>query len=326
MKLAVKEQVDLKSHHTFGLSVRARFWIEIESLEGLKNALQWHTQVHPDLPSLILGGGSNILFTEDFPGVIFWINLQGKTVREEAEKSVYLKVAAGESWPKLVDWTVQQNWWGLENLSLIPGSVGAAPIQNIGAYGVELKDTLVELTALNRDRLELKTFTRSECQLGYRDSIFKQNPGQWIIIDVTFELHKFPHPHLDYYALQNYLADQKISEPDQRQIADAVSSIRRQKLPDPQTLGSAGSFFKNPIISQIQLQKLQSDHGAIKHFPVDEHRVKVPAAWLIQSCGWKGYRDGDAGVHQDQSLVLVNYGEASGSQLQSFIFDGEFFR
>lgn len=303
----------LKAYNTFGLDVKAKNFIEVVNEEELEKVLR---KVYSS-ELFVLGGGSNCLFTKDFDATVLHVNLKGKQVVNETEDEVFLKVNAGENWHQLVLFCVENNYGGIENLSLIPGNVGTSPIQNIGAYGVELKDVFVECEAIHIQTLEKKIFTKEDCRFGYRNSIFKNEvKGQYIITSVTFQLTKKSHQlKTDYGAILNELDKKGISNPTIKDISEVVTTIREQKLPNPKEIGNSGSFFKNPIISISAFEKLQEKYPEIPSYKVSTSEVKVPAGWLIDQGGFKGYRKGDAGVHKNQALVLVNYGNATGKEI-----------
>lgn len=351
------QKVSLKTMHTFGMEVEARYFVEAKTHAEVLTLLNYRHMIH--MPILFLGGGSNILFTRDYAGIVIRINSKGVVIKEESENYVLVTAEAGENWDDFVNHCVDQGWAGLENLSLIPGTVGAAPIQNIGAYGVEVKDLIDSVQVVEIESGKQKRFTSEECQFGYRDSIFKRAlKGKVIILNVTFRLNKTgesngemvtgsrgdiierpSHLKLDYGEIRAELERSGISEPAVSDVREAICSIRRRKLPDPAIVGNAGSFFKNPVIGNESLVSLQKLYPAIPFFtlqpvkgpvtadlpryginlPADPSiipgSVKVPAAWLIEQCGWKGYRSGDAGVHPNQPLVLVNYGSATGAEV-----------
>ena len=326
--MTIKNNIALKSFNTFGIDVNAREFASIDSLEELKNVLNTNPS---DL--LILGGGSNMLLTKDVEALVLQINLKGISVISRAENRVQIQVAAGENWHELVLWCLNENFGGLENLSLIPGNVGTAPIQNIGAYGVELKDSFVSCEAINIQTKELRTFTKEQCDFGYRNSIFKQElKGQYIITSVVFELSSQEHSlKTNYGAIEAELQNYGIKNPTIQDVSKAVISIRNSKLPDPKIIGNSGSFFKNPVVSNSKFKILQTLFPQIQHYKISEDVVKIPAGWLIDMAGFKGKTFGDFGVHAKQALVLVNYGGASGmdilnlsKQIQKavkFIFD-----
>lgn len=311
--ISIQHNVSLKKFNTFGIDVQAKYFIDIENKMHLIEALQ--------LPKFfeyfVLGGGSNMLLTQDIELPVLHINIKGKEVIETTEDHVLVKIEAGENWHEFVLWCIENNFGGVENLSLIPGNVGTSPIQNIGAYGVELKDTFVACKAINIETHKEKTFTHNDCQFGYRNSIFKQEAkGKYIITSVVFRLTSKNHKlNTSYGAIQQELEKNNISDPTIKDVSNAVIAIRQRKLPDPKKLGNSGSFFKNPVISKSEFDMLQQKHTTIPHYVISETEIKVPAGWLIEQCGFKGKRFGDAGVHKNQALVLVNYENASGAEI-----------
>lgn len=308
--MKIQENISLKRHNTFGIAGKARFFIVVESVNTLKEALIWAKD--RDQKVLILGGGSNILLIADFDGLVIKMEITGKKLIREDQDYIYVEVGAGEIWHDLVTYAIDQNWAGLENLSLIPGTVGASPMQNIGAYGVEIQEVFESLEALNRSTLEIKVFSKQECNFGYRESVFKHElKDQFVICFVLFKLRKKPELRVDYGAIRDVLKENGILQPSIRAISEAVIAIRSSKLPDPKEIGNAGSFFKNPTIEIHQFQELKSIFPKIPGYPV-ENGVKVPAGWLIEQAGWKGKRIGEVGVHAKQALVLVNYGNGKG--------------
>lgn len=314
--LNIQSHVSLKPYNTFGIDANARYLVEINSEEDLQTLLQLTEFV--DQPKLILGGGSNLLLCHDFDGLVVKINIKGIEIIREEEDHVFLTVGAGVNWHQLVLFCVSHGFAGLENLSLIPGTVGAAPMQNIGAYGVELEQAFESLSAIHVLTGQKKTFTHADCSFGYRESVFKRElKGQYIITCVTFQLDKKPTFHTRYGAIQETLVEMGV--PDDRlsikAISEAVIRIRRSKLPDPAQIGNAGSFFKNPEIPQSQFDALKAVYPNLPGYPMGNDRVKIPAGWLIEQAGWKGHRAGDAGVHAKQALVLVNYGNATGNDI-----------
>lgn len=311
--MKVSYNASLKPYNSFGIDVKAKQLISVKSVEELKQVLK--NNYSDDL--FIIGGGSNMLLTRDIESTVLHINLKGKRILEQNEEKVIVKVNAGENWHDTVLWTLKNNWGGLENLSLIPGNTGTSPIQNIGAYGVELKDTFVSCEAIDLQTLEVVSFSKEDCEFGYRNSIFKNKvKGKYIITSVCFELSRKNHVlNTNYGAINEALKDMGITEPGIKDIAEAVVKIRKQKLPDPKILGNSGSFFKNPVVSTNRLKQLQSDYPDIPFYPISEDEVKLPAGWLIDKAGLKGYREGDAGVHKNQALVLVNYGSATGAEI-----------
>ncbi|MCL6268036.1 UDP-N-acetylmuramate dehydrogenase [Flagellimonas myxillae] len=311
--MEIKENTSLKDYNTFGIDVKAHSFVEINGLAQLQRVLE--LQAYPN--KFILSGGSNILLTQDVDALVMHINLKGISVVEETENEVQVKVMAGENWHELVLWSLDKGYGGLENLSLIPGNVGTAPIQNIGAYGVELKDVFVSCAAMELATMELIAFDHEACKFGYRDSYFKnEGKGKFIITSVTLRLTKKDHQlNTGYGAIEGELKQKGVVYPSIRDISDAVISIRQSKLPDPKKLGNSGSFFKNPVISKNTFEKFQKKHPEAPFYKVDKNQYKIPAGWLIEQCGFKGARFGDAGVHEKQALVLVNHGNASGQEI-----------
>ncbi|MEE1869589.1 UDP-N-acetylmuramate dehydrogenase [Pseudomonas auratipiscis] len=307
-----QEQVSLKPYNTFGIEVKARFFTEAHNDDDVGQALA--QAAAQDVPVLVIGGGSNLLLTADVPALVLRMVSRGVRILADDER-VVVEAEAGEPWHQFVQWTLAQGFSGLENLSLIPGTVGAAPMQNIGAYGVEIKDVFAGLTALDRQTGELRDFSLQECAFAYRDSVFKRNPGRWLILRVRFALSRVMQAHLDYGPVRQRLSEQGVSHPTAQNISDAICAIRREKLPDPAELGNAGSFFKNPIVTAVLADAIRVQHPDLVAYPQADGQIKLAAGWLIEQAGWKGFREGDAGVHRLQSLVLVNYGQASGLQL-----------
>ncbi len=311
---ALQRNASLKPYHTFGVDVRAAALAEFHSVEELGQLLsapEWK-----DMPHLFLGGGSNVLFVRDYDGLVLRNRIRGITTAGEDNKQVWVRAGAGVVWQDLVQYTLDRGLSGLENLSLIPGLTGAAPMQNIGAYGVELKDVFTGLEALEIATGKIVIFDKDACQFGYRDSFFKSTaPGQYVILSVTLRLEKKPLLRLDYGNLREALAQRGIENPTPRDVSEAVIAIRRSKLPDPAELGNAGSFFKNPEMSKDAYLALAEAYPGMPHFALTETRVKVPAAWLIEQCGWKGKRVGRTGAHEQHALVLVNYGGARGTEI-----------
>ena len=303
----------LKDYNSFGIDVRADKFVSIKEIEDLRKILR--KSYASEL--FILGGGSNMLLTENIHKTVVHIHLKGKKIISETEDTVIVEAAAGENWHEFVLWTLSQDFGGMENLSLIPGNVGTSPIQNIGAYGVELKDTFLSCHAMNVQTLEEKEFSKEACDFGYRNSVFKnQLKGQYIITSVRFQLTKKDHQlHIDYGSIRTELEERNISNPGIKDISEAVIAIRNSKLPNPKEIGNSGSFFKNPVIDVKQFEKLQKEHQNMPSYHVSDTEIKVPAGWLIDHAGLKGYREGDAGVHKKQALVLVNYGKATGEEI-----------
>lgn len=310
--ISIQHNTSLKPFNTFGMDVKAAAFTEITSEDQLPALLKFVNTYNG--PVLFLGGGSNLLFTRDFDGLVVHIATRGIEIVDEDEDYVYVRGKAGENWNDFVQFCVKRNYGGLENLSLIPGNVGSAPIQNIGAYGVEIKDTFYMLDAVAVRSGEFREFFSDECYFGYRHSIFKTElKGSYIILSVTFRLNKNPGLSLSYGSIRDQMIAMGLKESVQS-VAEAVISIRQSKLPDPLEIGNAGSFFKNPVIAKEHFNQILALHPGIPSYPA-EGGVKLAAGWLIEKCGWKGYRDGDAGVHEKQALVMVNYGAANGTQI-----------
>lgn len=310
----IQENISLLPYNTFGIDKKARFFVQAKTEEDVKSALIRSKELN--LPVFILGGGSNILLTKDIEALVIKIEIEGIRLIEENEEEVFVEVGAGENWHQFVMFCIENNWAGVENLSLIPGTVGASPMQNIGAYGVEIKELFHQLKALNRATLEEKVFDWESCKFGYRESVFKNElKDQYIIVKVVFRLKKKPVLHTEYGAIRQTLEGMGISNPGIKNISDAVIHIRQSKLPDPKQIGNAGSFFKNPTIPKNQFESLKATYPDIPSFPMEEG-VKVPAAWLIEQAGWKGKTFGKIGVHKNQPLVLVNYGGGDGAEIQ----------
>jgi UDP-N-acetylmuramate dehydrogenase len=308
------QDFELRPFNTFGIDAKARLFTSFSSVVQLQEILQ-SAQFRSN-SRLVLGGGSNILLTKDFDGLVLRNEVEGVSVENEDEEHVFVKTGAGENWHRFVLFCVQNNFAGVENLSLIPGNTGASPMQNIGAYGVEIKDVFHELEAVHIPDGSLHRFTARDCAFGYRESVFKNKlKGQFIITSVVYRLNKKPVFHTSYGAIQQELDAMGVTELSIQAISQAVINIRSSKLPDPKEIGNAGSFFKNPMIAAEKFASLKQQYQGIPSFPADEGRVKVPAGWLIEQCGWKGYRNGDAGCYPKQALVLVNYGNASGIEV-----------
>lgn len=311
--MQIQHNFSLKKHNTFGIEVKAKQFIAVHSVDELKTILE----NHQNDKKFILGGGSNMLLTKDIDALVIHIDLKGKKIIKENENHVWIESQAGENWHEFVLWTIDQNFGGLENMSLIPGNVGTTPVQNIGAYGAEIKDTFISCDAMEVATQKMKTFTKEECKFGYRESVFKNEvKNQFIITSVVFKLTKNNHKiSVDYGDIKAELAKNNIENPTIKDVSNAVIAIRNSKLPNPKELGNSGSFFKNPVISKEQFLKVQSQFPDVKYFEVSATEVKVPAGWLIEHAGLKGYRKDDAGVHKNQALVIVNYGNATGKEL-----------
>lgn len=316
--MPIQENVSLKPYNTFGVEVSAQYFSEVNSAEELLESLQFsNTQT---LPILFLGGGSNILLTKDFDGLVIRLNLKGITEKIIDDNQVLVTAKAGENWHQFVMYCLDKNYGGLENLSLIPGNVGTSPMQNIGAYGTEIKDVFESCKVLNLESLELETLNSGQCQFGYRDSIFKQaGKGKYVILEVTFRLNRKDHKiDVEYGAIQSELAKMGISNPTIQDVSKAVINIRQSKLPDPKVIGNAGSFFKNPTISSSQFENLKQKFENIPGYPNGDF-VKVPAGWLIEQTGWKGKQIGNVASNQLQALVIINAtGNATGQEIFDF--------
>ncbi len=311
--MTITNNVSLKLFNTFGIDAKAESFCNITSVEELHNVL---IEQYAN-PLFILGGGSNMLLTKDINALVLHINLKGIEVISETENAVVIKAMAGENWHEFVLWCLQHNYGGIENLSLIPGNIGTAPIQNIGAYGVELKDVFLSCEAIHIKDKSVRTFSKTDCNFGYRESVFKQElKGDYIITSVNLQLTKNTHNlHIEYGAIKNELEVSKVANPTIQDISKAVIAIRQSKLPDPKKIGNSGSFFKNPIISTKQFNQLQTNFPDAPFYKISEEEVKVPAGWLIEKTGFKGKRFNDYGVHNKQALVLVNYGNANGKDI-----------
>lgn len=310
----MQQNKSLKAFNTFGVESHAEWFVEARTADEVWSCLE----TFRDKPIMVLGGGSNLLLTKDLSGVVLKISLKGIAVVQESENHVVLEVQAGEVWHDVVQYCLEQDYGGIENLALIPGQMGTAPIQNIGAYGVELKDVFDSCVALNRNTGQKEVFNLDDCHFGYRESVFKNElKNQYVILSVRVRLTKRQHElKLDYGSISEVLQQQGVNNPSIRQVAQAVIAIRQSKLPDPKILGNSGSFFKNPIVSEAEVNRLQGLYPDLPSYQAGNHLKKIPAGWLIQHAGYKGYRQGDAGVHENQALVLVNYGEATGLEIK----------
>ena len=310
--MEIHENFPLKAYNTFSIDAKAKFFNSFSFVEELEEKLMMYSEY----PILILGGGSNILFTKDYDGAVLKNEIKGIELQHEDADHVYVKVGSGENWHQFVLHCIDHNWAGVENLSLIPGNVGASPIQNIGAYGVELDDVFWSLEAFHLDERRIHTFTREDCEFGYRSSIFKERyKDQFAIISVTFQLKKKPIFHTDYGAIAEELEKMRVKDLSIQAVSQAVINIRSSKLPDPQKIANAGSFFKNPEVPTEKYETLKLRFPNIVAYPLAKGTVKLAAGWMIEQCGWKGYRKGDAGCHAKQALVLVNYGNATGKEI-----------
>lgn len=309
--MTFQSNFSLKKYNTFGIDAKAKQFVAIHTKEELAALL------HNEKDIFILGGGSNMLLTKDIDKLVVHIDLKGIEIVDSSDDFVWVKANAGENWHEFVLYCIENNYGGIENLSLIPGNVGTTPIQNIGAYGIEIKDTFFSCEAMEIETQEIKTFDNASCQFGYRESVFKNElKNKYIITAVTFKLSKRNHIlNTSYGAIETELKAQNITQPTLRDVSNAVIAIRKSKLPDPKELGNSGSFFKNPIIKKTDYEKILKTHPQMPHYNVSEQEVKIPAGWLIEQAGFKGKRFKDAGIHKNQALVLVNYGNATGSEI-----------
>jgi UDP-N-acetylmuramate dehydrogenase len=320
--MTVQQNISLLPFNTFHINVGAKYFTEIKSVDDLRQLLS--EDVYKNNERLVLGGGSNILFTKDFNGIVIKNSLPGIVLVGEDPEHYYVKAAAGESWHGFVLYCIEKNYAGVENMSLIPGQVGAAPMQNIGAYGVEIKDVFHQLEALDVHTGESVVFNNEECEFGYRESVFKgKYKNKFIITSVTFKLRKVPKYNIAYGDIRKILDETAIQQPELtiKRVSDAVIKIRSSKLPDPKVLGNAGSFFKNPVISKQQFEELLLKYPIMPNYPQADGTVKIPAGWLIEQCGWKGKVVGNTGSHKMQALVLVNYGGATGHEIYNLALD-----
>ncbi|MGM0546431.1 MAG: UDP-N-acetylmuramate dehydrogenase [Bacteroidota bacterium] len=312
----VETDVDLAPYNTLGISARARYFASVGSEEELKRILR-----HPKtegLKIMVLGGGSNVLFAENFNGLVLHIEIGGREVIEETEDHIFLKIGAGENWHETVRYCVEKGWGGIENLSLIPGTVGAAPIQNIGAYGVELEEVFEYLQAMDIEGREIRKYEKEHCEFGYRDSIFKgELKGVVIVTSVVLRLTKNPTLNTSYGAIQTELEKRNIASPTIKDISDIVIDIRNSKLPNPNELGNAGSFFKNPVVDEVVYEQIKEQYPQAPGYDMGNRKTKVPAGWLIEEAGWKGKIVGSTGTYKQQALVIVNHGGATGDEILS---------
>jgi UDP-N-acetylmuramate dehydrogenase len=311
--MEIQNDFSLKNYNTFGIEAKAKQFVAVHTLSELKTVLEEHKAT----PKFVLGGGSNMLLTKDINALVIHIDLKGKKIIQENEEHVWVESQAGENWHEFVLWTIEHDFGGLENMSLIPGNVGTTPVQNIGAYGAEIKDTFISCEAINIQNQEIKSFTNEECHFGYRESIFKNEvKDQFIITSVVYKLTKKNHTiRISYGDITSELAKNNVTHPTLKEVSNAVTAIRKSKLPDPKELGNSGSFFKNPIIPKSEFESIHKKFPEMKFYEISTTEVKVPAGWLIEQTGLKGKRFGDAGVHINQALVLVNYGNATGQEI-----------
>lgn len=311
--MEIHTNFSLKKYNTFGIEAKARKFVAVHSEDELETILRENQSE----TKFILGGGSNMLLTKNIDALVIHIDLKGKKIIREDADFALVEARAGENWHEFVLFAIENNLGGIENMSLIPGNVGTTPVQNIGAYGTEIKDTFVSCDTINIETFEKRTFTNAECRFGYRDSIFKNEAkDQYIITSVVFKLTKRNHKiNVSYGDITKELQSKNIETPTLKDVSDAVIAIRRSKLPDPKELGNSGSFFKNPIIPKSQFDPIHAKFPDMPNYTVSETEVKVPAGWLIEQAGFKGKRFGDAGIHKNQALVLVNYGNATGAEI-----------
>ena len=311
--MEIQTNFSLKNYNTFGIEAKAGEFIAVHNTLELRTILEQNKSKK----KFILGGGSNMLLTQDIDALVIHVDLKGKKIIKENDDFAWVESQAGENWHEFVIWTIDQNLGGLENMSLIPGNVGTTPVQNIGAYGTEIKDTFDSCEAMTIENQEMKTFTKAECHFGYRESVFKNEAkDQYIITSVVFKLTKRNHKiNTSYGDITAELTKNNITNPTLKDVSNAVIAIRESKLPDPKELGNSGSFFKNPILLKTDFEKIHQQFPEMKFYDVSETEVKVPAGWLIEQAGFKGKRFGDAGIHKNQALVIVNYGNATGKEI-----------
>jgi len=311
--MKIQTNFSLKNYNTFGIEAKAKQFVAVHNTTELQSILEKNRLEK----KFILGGGSNMLLTQDIDALVIHVDLKGKRIIREDDDFVWVESQVGENWHEFVLWTIDQNFGGLENMSLIPGNVGTTPVQNIGAYGTEIKDTFFSCEAMTIENQKMRTFTKAECHFGYRESIFKNEAkDQYIITSVIFKLTKRNHKiNISYGDISGELAKNNITIPTLKDVSNAVIAIRQSKLPDPKELGNSGSFFKNPILLKKDFEKIHLQFPEMKYYEISESEVKVPAGWLIEQAGFKGKRFGDAGIHKNQALVLVNYGNATGKEI-----------
>lgn len=314
--MEISENSSLQNLHSFGCNEKANYFAKIDSNEAIEQHIQWAKE--KNIPYLILGAGSNILFTKTFEGLVLKMEIMGIKKLKETPSEVILEVGAGENWHHFVIYCVQKGWGGVENLSLIPGTVGAAPIQNIGAYGVEAKDSIASVTAYDTQSAQFITLQNSECGFGYRTSLFKNEKDRYIISSVQFVLQKQPIFRTEYGAIKEVLHQKNNKQPSVEAISNAVIQIRSEKLPDPKKLGNAGSFFKNPTISKDFFEVLIVKFPKMIAYPITDDTYKIAAGWLIEACGWKGIQKGNVGCYEKQSLVIVHYNNGPGIEIYNF--------
>ncbi|TRX26743.1 UDP-N-acetylmuramate dehydrogenase [Flavobacterium franklandianum] len=311
--MEIQTNFSLKNYNTFGIEAKAKQFVAVHNTTELRTILEQNKSKK----KFVLGGGSNMLLTQDLDALVIHVDLKGKKIIKKNDDFVWVQSQAGENWHEFVLWTIDQNLGGLENMSLIPGNVGTTPVQNIGAYGTEIKDTFDSCEAMTIENLEMRTFTKAECHFDYRESVFKNEAkDQYIITSVVFKLTKRNHKiNISYGDISGELSNNNITNPTLKEVSNAVIAIRQSKLPDPKELGNSGSFFKNPILLKSDFEKIHQQFPEMKYYEISETEVKVPAGWLIEQAGFKGKRFGDAGIHKNQALVLVNYGNATGQEI-----------
>ena len=314
--MEISENSSLQNLHSFGCNEKANYFAKIGSMETIEKSIQWAKE--KNIPYLILGAGSNILFTKTFEGLVLKMEIMGIKKLKETASEVFLEVGAGENWHHFVIYCVQKGWGGVENLSLIPGTVGAAPIQNIGAYGVEAKDAIASVTAYDTQSAQFITLQNSDCAFAYRTSLFKKDTSRYIISSVQFVLQKQPIFRTEYGAIKEVLHQKNNKQPSVEAISSAVIQIRSEKLPDPKKLGNAGSFFKNPTITKDLFEVLVAKYPKMIAYPITDDTYKIAAGWLIEACGWKGIQKGSVGCYEKQSLVIVHYNNGPGIEIYNF--------
>ena len=314
--MEISENSSLQNLHSFGCNEKANYFAKIGSMETIEKSIQWAKE--KNIPYLILGAGSNILFTKTFEGLVLKMEIMGIKKLKETASEVFLEVGAGENWHHFVIYCVQKGWGGVENLSLIPGTVGAAPIQNIGAYGVEAKDAIASVTAYDTQSAQFITLQNSDCAFAYRTSLFKKDTSRYIISSVQFVLQKQPIFRTEYGAIKEVLHQKNNKQPSLEAISSAVIQIRSEKLPDPKKLGNAGSFFKNPTIAKDLFEVLVAKYPKMIAYPITDDTYKIAAGWLIEACGWKGIQKGSVGCYEKQSLVIVHYNNGPGMEIYNF--------
>jgi len=314
--MEISENISLQTLHSFGCNEKANYFAKIDSIEAIEKCIQWANE--KKIPYLIIGAGSNILFTKTFEGLVAKMEIMGIQKIKETASEVFLEVGAGENWHHFVSYCVQKSWGGVENLSLIPGTVGAAPIQNIGAYGVEAKDSIATVTAYDTHSSAFITLNNIDCAFGYRTSLFKNEKNRYIISSVQFVLQKQPIFRIEYGSIKEVLHQKNNKQASLDAIANAVIRIRSEKLPDPKKIGNAGSFFKNPTVTKANFESLIIQYPKMIAYPISDNDYKLAAGWLIEDCGWKGKQKGNVGCYEKQSLVIVHYNNGPGIEIFNF--------